>query len=203
MGIPLPQGGSGEQRLLRLLLDPEDDELGRVYRRRGDDADQPAVPQVVLGHRGAVAGDGERLVGGGTGERPAAPDRAQEVAHGLADQRPQGLAVRLEHRPLGALVDGLLQVEEQAAYVDVSPLRVGREGTGTPDPGAQIGEGAQRVDPARVQYALLALVDVLGDAAGGQDAADGHVGRGLVHAAIRVDPRVDAGQVTGRRYLGA
>ena len=42
--------------------DAEDDELGRLHRRDADHADQPAVVDVGLRHRRAVALDEERLL---------------------------------------------------------------------------------------------------------------------------------------------
>src|SRR5205814_4246546 len=124
-GIAVPLS-LGEQGLPRLLVDTEDHELGREHGRHPDDADQPAVLQVLLGHRGAVAGHEERLVRRRSGQRARAPDRAEEVRHRLAYQRPQRFAVRLEDDPLGPLVDGLFEEEEQPPHVDVLPRRVGR-----------------------------------------------------------------------------
>ena len=62
--------------LQRLLLDAEDDELGRFDRRDADLADQPAVVDVVLGHGRAVAVDEERLLLRQALQRAAAPDRS-------------------------------------------------------------------------------------------------------------------------------
>ena len=45
------------------LADAEDHELGRLDRRDADQADQPAVVEIVLRHRRAVAADEERLLG--------------------------------------------------------------------------------------------------------------------------------------------
>src|SRR4051812_16252316 len=48
------------------LADPEDDELGRLHGRHPDEADEPAVVEIVLGHGRAVAVHEVRLVRGGS-----------------------------------------------------------------------------------------------------------------------------------------
>src|SRR4051812_32100772 len=85
------------------LADAEDHELRRLDRRDPDEADQPAVVEVVLRHRGAVAAHEVRLLRRGAQECAGAPLDVEEVLHGAADVAPQRLAVGLEHRPLGGL----------------------------------------------------------------------------------------------------
>src|SRR5205085_12249071 len=98
----------------------------------------------------------------------------------------------LEHGPLGAAEDRLLQVVEQPADVHVSPGGVARQGAGAPHPDAAAGEGADAVDPDRVEQVVLALGDLGLEAEG---AADGLVGRGLVYAPGVVVASPDAGDV--------
>src|SRR5947207_2996879 len=59
-----------------VLEDAEHDEFSGSNRRDTDLADQPSVEDVVLSHRGAVAGDVERLLFGLTHEGSQAPLRA-------------------------------------------------------------------------------------------------------------------------------
>src|SRR5215471_1285473 len=61
-----------------VLEDAEHDELSRSNRSDTDLADQPSVEDVVLSHRGSVAGDVERLLFCLTHEGSQAPLRAQK-----------------------------------------------------------------------------------------------------------------------------
>ena len=117
--------------LLRLcsrghLADAEDDELGRVQRRHADQADQPAVVEIVLRHRRAVAADEVGVLRLVAEQRAVLPLVEQEVGDGAAHVGPQLGAVGLEHRPLRALVDRVLEVGEVAPQVDVLPLGIAR-----------------------------------------------------------------------------
>src|SRR5205085_2589525 len=102
--------GSSRVGVGRPLADTEDDELRRIGRRHADQADQPAVVEVVLRHRGAVAAYEERLLRLGAHQRAGAPCRDEEVLDGLADRAPEPLVVRLEDGPLGRLVDRVLEI---------------------------------------------------------------------------------------------
>ena len=68
---------------------------------------------------------------------------------------PQRVVVGLEHHPLGAVEDRLLEVVEEPADVDVAPRRVAGQRAGAPDPDAAAGEGADAVDADRVEQVLL------------------------------------------------
>src|SRR6185295_2016874 len=118
----------------RPLADAEDHELGRLHRRHADEADQAPVVVVVLGHRRAVAADEERLLGLVAQQRAVAPQGEQEVLDGAADVVPQAAVVGLEHRPLGAAVDRVLEIQEEPDDVDVLPLRIGAHGARPPHP---------------------------------------------------------------------
>src|SRR6478609_3193563 len=128
---PLGSGGSARGRGGD-LADAEDDELRRLGGRDADDADQPAVVQVVGGHRGGVAADEEALLGLGAEQCARAPFVEQEALDGVAHGVPKRRSVDLEDHPLGALVDGLLQVVEVAPDREVPPLRVVGDGAGAP-----------------------------------------------------------------------
>ncbi len=117
-------GSSGSSEPSGPLADAEDHELGRPHRRDADEYDEPAVVDVVLRHRGPVAPDEERVLRLRPDQAAVAPERGQELLDLLADARPEPLVVRLEHDPLGGLVDGCLDEGSEAADVDVLPLRV-------------------------------------------------------------------------------
>src|SRR5213082_3134058 len=68
--------------IARPLADAEDHELGRVHGGHADQADQPAVVQVVLRHGGAVAAHEEGTVGLLAHQRAVLPLHQEEVFHG-------------------------------------------------------------------------------------------------------------------------
>ena len=93
-----------------------------------------------------------------------APCRNSVVHEGAdvePDLRPQRLVVRLEHHPLRAAEQALLDVQRQPAHRDVFPL-VGElvgaaQGARAPDHAADHREGAQAVDAERVELAVLGV----------------------------------------------
>src|ERR1700730_14082465 len=90
------------------LTDAENDEFRRIGRRHTDQADQPPVIEVVLVHGRAIAADKVGLLGLGAQQRAGFPYDEEEIFDGVANVGPQALVVWLKHRPLGALVDGML-----------------------------------------------------------------------------------------------
>ena len=88
--------------------------------------------------------------------------------------------------------------EQRAADVDVLQIGVGvaAERARAPDTDVAV-EDADAVDALRVEPVLLRFADAVL-----QTERPKHrlVGRGLVHAALRVDARVDAGDVPARRH---
>src|SRR5581483_2816284 len=94
----------------RQLAEAEDHELRGLDRRDADEADQSTAVDVTLGHRRPVAADEERLLRRGAGETTVAPETLQEVRDATDDPRPGRLDVVLEHDPLGAPLDRLLEV---------------------------------------------------------------------------------------------
>src|SRR5258706_12492183 len=80
-----------------VLEDSEDYELGRTHRRDADLAYEAAIKDVVLRHRGAVAGDEERFLLGAAEQRAGAPRPAQKRPEGLDHARPE--RVRLGPEP--------------------------------------------------------------------------------------------------------
>src|SRR5262245_40034696 len=129
----------------RLLADAEDHELGGFDHRDADETDEPAVVEVVLVHRAAVAAYEERLLRALTEQRARAPLAEQEAADRLADVGPQRGAVRLEHRPLRADVDRALEVVEVAPHAHVLPLGIGADRARAPHSIAAAREEAQTV----------------------------------------------------------
>src|SRR5262249_39731062 len=97
--------GSDDRRVGRPLADAEDDELGGLCRCDADQADQPAVIQIALAHRRAVAADEIGFLRLRTHQRAAAPGLVEETLDRQPYLQPQLLVVRLEHRPLRAVVD--------------------------------------------------------------------------------------------------
>src|SRR5262245_10576476 len=89
----------------RPLADAENDEFRRAQGRHADQADQTSVVQIVLRHRRAVAFDKKCLLWLFAEQRAAHPFAEQKILDGAADVGPQKIAVRLEDRPLRALVD--------------------------------------------------------------------------------------------------
>jgi hypothetical protein len=84
---------------------------------------RPAIQIVVLGHRSAIARDGECLFLG-TAEKCAEPPlRTQEQADGVDHTRPQAVVVRLEHDPPRAFIDRALEEDEEPPHAYVLPKR--------------------------------------------------------------------------------
>src|SRR5207302_486142 len=140
-----------ERCAARELGDLEDDELRGFDRGDPDLDDELARVDRLRGVHLAVALDVERFAGRGSEERAVAPDADQEGADGALDPFPERHVVGLEDHPLGAQQDGTLDVVEEPADVDVPPRRIAGEGARAPDPDAATGEGANDVDPLRVQ----------------------------------------------------
>ena len=105
------------------LLDLDDDELGRLERRKADhDVDDAAV-DVVLRRRLPVALDEVGLPRRPALEGALAEQVVHEGADVQADLRPQRLVVRLEDHPLRAAIQAFLDEEREPADRDVLPLR--------------------------------------------------------------------------------
>src|SRR3984893_5480809 len=180
----------------RELGDLEDDELRRFHRRDADLDDELARIDRLGRVQLAVAFDVERLARGGSEERAVAPDANQEGADGALDPLPERHVVGLEDDPLGAQQDGALDEVEQPPDVGIPPGWIAGEPARAPDPDAAAGEGANHVDPLRVQQVVLALGDLQLE---GDGTADDFIGGCLVHAAGIVAARPDAGHVAARR----
>src|SRR5689334_7051031 len=82
------------------LTDPENDELRRLDRRNPDDADQLAIVDVGLSHRGAVAAYEERFFLFCALEHPVAPQPEEEIADAAPHASPERLVIDPEHDPL-------------------------------------------------------------------------------------------------------
>src|SRR5215471_7148798 len=147
ISAPRRSGGGGRGP----LADSEDDKLGGLGRRHPDEADEPAVVQVVLRHGRRVAPDVIRLFGLAAEQRAGLPLAEQEAFDGVPDRVPQGWPVDLENDPLGALVDRLLQVVEVPAHAEVLPLRVVADGARPPDEESGAREETQAVDALGVE----------------------------------------------------
>src|SRR5690349_13542263 len=100
--------GSGLDRACD-LLDLDDHELGRLERREADDDVHAPKVDVVLRSGLLVALHEVRLARRAALERALREQRVHERAEIEAYLRPQGLVVGLEHRPLRAAVQALLE----------------------------------------------------------------------------------------------
>ena len=165
--------------------------------RDADDADQPAVVDIRLRHRRAVAFDEVRLFDLGSFEAAVAPDQSQKIGNRSAHPRPQIFLVRLEDHPLQAAVDRCLDENHQPAHIEVFP--VGIAGDNAPAVNADAAVGVAEitndvdVDRIGIENVMLLFVD---NALQPDDAAHDFVGRRLVHAALDVRARVDADDVS-------
>src|SRR5258706_2171752 len=121
VGIAVLASGrrSHTSRVAGPLADAEDYVFGGLGRRDADQRDHSAVVEIVLRHRRAVAMDEIRLLGFLADQRAIAPERQQEIFNGLPDIPPQPVVVGLEHRPLRALVDRVLEEDEQPTDIHV------------------------------------------------------------------------------------
>ena len=104
------------------LLQPDDDELGRLQRREPDDDVDDAEVDVVLRRRLGVALDEVRLARRRALEGALAEQVVHERADVEPDLRPERLVVRLEHHPLRPAEQALLEEERRAPHGDVLPL---------------------------------------------------------------------------------
>src|SRR5215472_15261281 len=138
------------------LPDAENHELGRLDGRHADQADQPAIVEIVLRHRAAVAEDEVRLVGSLAEQRSVAPLNLEEVLDGPGDVAPQRLVVGLEYDPLSRFIDGVLEIDEQPPHVDVEPFRIRAHRARAPDAVSPVREEAQRVDVLGVEHLVTA-----------------------------------------------
>src|SRR6476660_9001734 len=105
-------------------LDSESNEFGRPQRREADLDVHDAVVDLVLGHRVGSALHEVRLVGRSPGEGALTKERREEAIDRLPDGRPQWLVVRLEDDPLRALLDAVLEVDQQPPDAYVPPFRI-------------------------------------------------------------------------------
>ena len=166
-------------------------------RRDADQADEPAVVDVVLRHRRAIAADEVRLLRLVAEQRALLPLVEQEVVDRASYVRPQRLAVGLEHRPLRSLVDRVLEEREVAAQVHVLPLGIRAHRARAPEAVAAALEETEAVDALRVQHLLLGLVQQLLET---DREVDDLVCRRLVDRAVDVVAGVDPGDESRRRH---
>src|SRR2546423_4260737 len=179
------------------LADAEDYELSRADDCDADFGNDLSEFPQLRRVRFRVALDVEGLGGRVAEERARTPDVREEGRHVARDLLPERGRVRLEDDPLRALVNGLAQVDERSADVDVLQVLVGVAARGACPPDAYVAvQRADAVDALRVQTVLLALAQVVAKA---ESAEHGLVGRGLVHAALGVNARVDSGDVAAGR----
>jgi uncharacterized protein (DUF2267 family) len=117
---------------------------------QGGEGDETAVVEVVLGHGGVVTTDQEGLLRRGALEGTGLPQVVEDIFDGGSDAGPEKGRVRLEDSPLRAVLNGLLDEDEQAADVDIAVFGILVSGVRTPDANALIGDVADDVDAERV-----------------------------------------------------
>src|SRR5690242_15026275 len=101
-------GASLSLRFGSVLEDAEHDELSGPDRCDADLADQPAVENIVLRHRGPVAGDVESLLLGSAHQCPETPLCAQEEPDSVNHTGPQAIVIRFKNDPLRSFVNRAL-----------------------------------------------------------------------------------------------
>src|SRR5262245_3361655 len=101
----------------------QDDELRRISRRQPDFDVESTQRLCARRIERFIDADIERLRGGAADQRAALPHARQEFGNGSRELLPEGLVVRFENSPANAPFDGLLEIDEQAANVDVLPAR--------------------------------------------------------------------------------
>src|SRR3569832_393157 len=145
--------------LNRLLANPEDYKLGGLHWCDADVANQPAVIDVVLRHRGAIAFDEERFFLRHSHQCAGAPHADQEVGDAAPHPGPEWLVVWFKHDPLRAFVNGLFDEQEEPPHVDVFPLTVRRHRARAPETNASTvaAEIAGAVDTTRIENVLSAF----------------------------------------------
>src|ERR1700731_782106 len=77
------------------------------------------------------------------------------------DVRPKRLTIRLEHSPLGSLVNGVFEIGEIPAQVHIFPLRIGTDQARAPETKTAIFKETEAIKPFRIEHLLLALIDEL------------------------------------------
>src|SRR5262245_50104135 len=92
------------------LANTEDDKFGRPQRGDADQANEPAIIEIVLRHRRTVALDEVGLFRLVTQEGAHLPFVQEEVFDGAPDIGPELLAIGFEDGPLRSLVDRSFEV---------------------------------------------------------------------------------------------
>src|SRR5262249_12104827 len=118
--------------------DTNDDELRRFDRRDADDTDQAPTVDVGLRHRRAVAFHEISLFGLRSLERAVAQAQRQKIRDRPAPSGPERPRVRLEAPPLHPAVYRGLDEDQQAADIDVLPVRIARDAAPAVDADAAI-----------------------------------------------------------------
>src|SRR3954470_22161617 len=194
--------GPLERELTGGLLDLDHHELGRADGRDADEHVDDAVRHVLVRRGLAVALDEVRLARGAALEGALAEERVQVRGRGQPDLLPQALVVGLEHDPLQATLEALLDMQREPSHRYVLPRAVERVGAlqraRAPHQRAGGGEGAQTVDAERVEQSGLTVRQIDGERAH-SDELRLRTRRRLPHAALGVGARDDARDRAGGR----
>src|SRR5487761_2433689 len=186
-----------ERRAAGELGEAEDHELGRLHRRDPDVHDELAGVDRLRGVVLAVALDEDVYAPPAPEQGAVAPGADEEGRDGALHALPEVHVVRLEDHPLRSQQDRLLDVVEEATHVEVAPGWVRRERPGAPDADSATGEGADAVDPDRVELVVLGAGQVQLE----RDGAPHDLVCGcLVDAPLAIAARPDTGHVAGWRH---
>src|SRR5688572_24906393 len=107
----------------RYLSDAENHKLCWLDWRYTDFANEHPGIDVLLGIGLPVAFHIERFVGCSPKQSTSPPGLSEERGDVSPNPRPQSFVVRLEYHPLGADVNGKLNIVGEASNVNVAPLR--------------------------------------------------------------------------------
>src|SRR5579862_5261211 len=157
----MPPSARSGCRLASELLDADDDELGRLQRREADNDIDDSEIDVALRRGFAVALHEVRITRRGALERALAKQRLHKGANIQPDRRPQRFVVRLEHRPLQAPAQALLEEQSSTAdrnvFVFVRQLVRTTQRPGTPHHLADDRKGTQTVDAELIKLAVFGV----------------------------------------------
>src|SRR5689334_14990783 len=178
--------------------DPKHDELRRRrrYHNYFDDqlAERPQIGWIQL----IVSPYSKRLLRRGAEQCSVSPRASEKIGYQSDDLFSQREVVRLEDGEPGSFLDRFFKKEQEAANVDVAPLRdvLWRNRSGSPHTNATSGELADDINAYFVEWSLVVVAQ---PPLQRKNAAQVVVGRCLVYSASVIGTRVKAGNMSGRR----
>src|SRR5205085_7663378 len=126
-------------------------EFGRLHGGQADINKQLAAITRILRVILQVALDEEGLLWRGSEEHTVSPCAREKCSHIAFDPRPQVIVIWFENHPLRTNFNGFFNVIEQSSHIDIAPVSFAAQRAGAPDAYAATGEGANAVDPTRIE----------------------------------------------------